>query len=63
MEKRRNAKTAIPRSTQDSLPYIADYEEGLFEVTPNKFSKMYRMKDINYRTGREEEQITFVSIC
>ena len=58
MQKRRTAKTAIPRSTQDSIPYVADYEEGLFEVTPNKFSKMYRMKDINYRTGREEEQVT-----
>ena len=58
MEKRRTAKTAVPRSTQNSIPYIADYEEGLFEVTPNKFSKMYRIKDINYRTGREEEQVT-----
>lgn len=58
MEKRRTAKTAVPRSTQNSIPYIADYEEGLFEVTANKFSKMYRIKDINYRTGREEEQVT-----
>lgn len=58
MEKRRTAKTAVPRSTQHSIPYVADYEEGLFEVTPNKFSKMYRIKDINYRTGREEEQVT-----
>lgn len=58
MEKRRTAKSAIPRSTQHSIPYIADYEEGLFEVTPNKFSKVYRIKDINYRTGKEEEQVT-----
>ena len=58
MEKRRTAKTAIPRSTQKSIPYIADYEEGLFEVQANKYSKMYRIKDINYRTGREEEQVT-----
>lgn len=58
MEKRRHAKTIIPKTTQKSIPYIADYEEGLFEVTPNKYSKMYRVKDINYRTGREEEQIT-----
>lgn len=57
MEKRRSAKMAIPRSTQHSIPYIADYEEGLFEVTPNKYSKVYRIKDINYRTGREEEQV------
>lgn len=58
MEKRRTAKTTIPRSTQDTIPYIADYDEGMFEVSANKFSKMYRIKDINYRTGREEDQVT-----
>lgn len=58
MEKRRTAKTAVPRSTQNSIPYLADFEEGLFEVTANKFSKVYRIKDINYRTGKEEEQVT-----
>lgn len=57
MEKRRVAKTAIPRSTQQSIPYIADYEEGMFEVAPNKFSKVYRIKDINYKTGKVEEQV------
>ena len=58
MAKRRTAKTVIPNTTQKSIPYIGDYEEGLFEITPNKYSKMYRLKDINYRTGREEEQVT-----
>ena len=29
MQKRRTAKTAIPRSTQDSIPYVADYEEDI----------------------------------
>lgn len=57
MRRRRTAKTAVPRTTQQSIPYIADYEEGLFEVTPNKFSKMYRIKDINYTTVKEEEQV------
>lgn len=58
MQKRRKTRTIIPKSTQDTIPFIADYDEGMFEVTPNKFSKMYKMKDINYRTGREEEQVT-----
>lgn len=58
LAKRRKVKTVIPRSTQQTIPYIADYEEGVFEVKPNKYSKMYRIKDINYRTGKEEEQVT-----
>lgn len=57
MEKRRHARAIIPDTTQKSIPYIADYEEGLLEVMPNRYSKMYRLKDINYRTGSEEEQI------
>lgn len=57
MKRRRNIKTVIPKSVQDSIPYIADYDEGITEPNPNKFSKMYRLKDINYKTGREEEQV------
>ena len=57
MEQRRYLKTAIPRSTQQSIPYIADYEEGVFEVEPNKYSKVYRIKDINYLVSKEDEQV------
>lgn len=58
MKKRRRAKTSIPTTVQKTIPYIADYEEGMFEVAPNKFSKMYKIKDINYKTAKEEEQVT-----
>lgn len=58
MKKRRTAQTTIPKTTQQTIPYVADYEEGLFEVKPNKYSKVYRMQDINYRTGKEAEQVT-----
>ena len=58
MKKRRNAKTNIPKSTQDDLPYIADYEEGLFEVDANKYSKCYEIGDINYLTAKEDEAVS-----
>ncbi len=61
MKKRRNAKTHIPKSSQDDLPYIADYEEGMFEVEPNKYSKCYKFVDINYLTAKEEEQMAIFS--
>lgn len=57
MQKRRTARSVIPNTVQKTIPYLADYDEGMFEITPNKFSKMYRLKDINYKTGREEEQV------
>lgn len=59
MEKRRNAKVvSIPKSVQNSIPILADYEEGLFEVQPNKYSKMYRVKDINYKIQKYEEGVS-----
>lgn len=57
LKKRRKVKTTIPKSTQNTIPYVADYIEGMFEVTPNKFSKVYQIDDINYRTGKEDEQV------
>jgi len=56
MKKRRVVKTIIPRSTQQTIPFIADYAEGLFETAPNKYNKMYSIKDINYKTSKVEEQ-------
>lgn len=61
MKKRRNAKTNIPKSSQDDLPYLADYDEGMFEVEANKFSKCYKLVDINYLTAKEEEQAVIFS--
>lgn len=58
MKKRRNPKSYIPKATQDDLPYIADYEEGLFEVAPNMYSKCYEILDINYLVAKEEEAIS-----
>jgi len=56
MLKRRVARSAIPRSTQQTIPYIADHGEGMFEITTNKYSKLYKLKDVNYSTSKEQER-------
>jgi len=56
MKRRRIVKTTIPKSTQQTIPFIADYAEGLFETTVGKYSKMYQVKDINYKTSKIEEK-------
>lgn len=64
LEKRRVATTTIPKTTQQTIPFIADYEEGVFEVAPNKYSKVYRLQDINYKNATQEEQTKiFVRYC
>lgn len=64
LTKRRTATTTIPKTTQQTIPFIADYEEGMFEVAPNRYSKVYRLQDINYKVAMQEEQTKiFVRYC
>lgn len=64
MKKRRSARYTIPKSTADSIPIVATYDEGMFEVAPNKYAKQYRIRDINYRIAKQESQeAIFVKLC
>ncbi len=56
MKKRRAAPTSIPKTTQQAIPFIADYDEGMFEVEPGVFNKMYQLQDMNYLAAHEDEQ-------
>lgn len=56
LKKRRNVQFRIPTSVADSIPIIATYDEGMFEIAPNKYSKAYLFSDINYKTAKPAEQ-------
>jgi len=47
-----NKKTSIA----DTIPIIDFDDTGIFEVRKGFFSKSYRLKDINYRISKEEDQ-------
>jgi len=47
----------IPKSAQQTIPYIAVYEEdGIIETKPGTFTKSYKLGDVNYQIARQEEQ-------
>ena len=46
-----------PKSIQETIEIMAVAENGIFEVSRNKYSKCYRFQDINYTTATEDEQI------
>ena len=46
-----------PKSIQETIEIMAVAENGIFEVSKNKYSKCYRFQDINYTTATEDEQI------
>lgn len=46
-----------PKSIHETIEIMAVAENGIFEVSKNKYSKCYRFQDINYTTATEDEQI------
>ncbi len=45
-----------PRSIQETIEIMKVAENGIFEISRNRFSKSYIFKDINYTTSTEDEQ-------
>lgn len=56
LQKRRKPKSKVPKSTQDTIPYIADYDNGIFEIAEGRFSIVFTFDDVNYQISRREEQ-------
>lgn len=56
LNKRKNAKSKLPKSTQNDIPYVADYDEGIFEIEKGKYSITLAFSDVNYQTSRRDEQ-------
>ena len=46
----------IPRSIQNVIPIQAVYDDGIFLVGRNKYSKTYRFSDINYAVASQSDQ-------
>ncbi|MBQ9298837.1 MAG: ATP-binding protein [Clostridia bacterium] len=49
-------KFKIPRSVQDIIPVKAIWEDGIFLVGKNKYSKSYKFQDINYSIASKEDK-------
>ena len=63
--KKQNSKKErlkIPRSVQQVIPVKTIYEDGLFEVSKNKFSRTYKFSDVNYAVaGQEDKENMFLN--
>lgn len=46
----------IPKTVQDTIPYLAIYKNGIVEVDRGIFSKSYRLEDVNFKIATDEEQ-------
>jgi hypothetical protein len=55
-KRKTSQKTTLPKTVQEALPYIADYQQGIFELTPGEYSKLYIIEDLNYQTATQDKQ-------
>jgi hypothetical protein len=51
----------VPRGVQDVIPIAAIYDDGIFQVGRDKFSKTFKFSDINYAVAsREDKEAMFL---
>lgn len=54
-------KYVVPRGVQDVIPITAIYDDGIFQVGKDKFSKTFKFSDINYAVAsREDKEAMFL---
>ena len=55
--KKDRERVKVPRSVQDAVPVRAVWEDGVFQIAKNKYSKSWLFTDINYDVLSDEERI------
>ena len=59
--KKDKEKFVVPRSVQDLIPAKTIWEDGIFLVGKNKYSKCYKFSDINYAVAsRDDKEAMFL---
>lgn len=54
--KRKGKSVSTANSAADAIPYIQVYENGIIEVDHHRFSKSYKLPEINFATLNEKKQ-------
>ena len=49
-------KFKVPKGVQDIIPIIAIYDDGIFKVGKDKYSKSFKFTDINYAVASKEDK-------
>ena len=63
-EKKRKKQEKVPRTAQQSIPYLRMFQDGICQVTKTFFSKTVQFYDINYQLALNEDKTTiFENYC
>ena len=56
LRKQEKEKFVVPKGVQDVIPITAIYDDGIFQMGKDKFSKTYKFSDINYAVASREDK-------
>ena len=56
IDKQEHQRYKVPKTVQDLIPVQTVYDDGIFQVMPNLFSKTFRFEDINYAVASGEDK-------
>ena len=49
-------KFVVPKGVQDCIPITAIYDDGIFRVGKDKYSKSFKFTDINFAVASREDK-------
>ena len=49
-------KFVVPKGVQDVIPITAIYDDGIFQIGKDKFTKTFKFTDINYAVASREDK-------
>ena len=55
-KRRQNAKSAVPRTAQQSIPMQRMFEDGTCRVRPGYYTRTIQYQDINYQLAQQEDK-------
>ena len=58
MLRKRIENIKLPKRVQEAIPVKVIYDDGIFDVGNNRYSRTYRFEDINYQVASEEDKET-----
>lgn len=61
--KKKAKALSVKRTVQQMVPYVTAYSNGIFELPNHKFSKTYKLGNINFVTAESEQEDLFSNFC
>lgn len=55
-QKDTDERVSVPKTVQQSIPYIAINENGIIQISQRNYSKMYTLGEINFTNANTDEQ-------